>query len=87
MLDSDSRESVCDFSRNFLPFGPSVRFGPGSKVVLRGEGYAWTPIFLEFRQLQEVGIFSYLVYSLAKGHFMDGDLLRPRRSCYRSQKL
>ena len=43
--------------------------------------------FVEFRQLQEVGIFSYLVYSLAKGHFMDGDLLRPRRPYYRSQKL
>ena len=42
---------------------------------------------VEFRQLQEVGIFSYLVYSLAKIHFMDMDLLRPRRSCYRSQKL
>ena len=24
---------------------------------------------MEFRQLQEVGIFSYLVYSLAKSHF------------------
>ena len=43
--------------------------------------------FVEFRQLQEVGIFSYLVYSLVKGHFMDEDLLRPRRPCYRSQKL
>ena len=42
---------------------------------------------VEFRQLQEVGIFSYFVYSLDKGHFMDGDLLRPRRLCYRSQKL
>ena len=42
---------------------------------------------VEFRQLQEVGIFSYLIYSLAKSHFMDGDLLRPRRSCYQSQKL
>ena len=42
---------------------------------------------VEFRQLQEVGIFFYLVYSLAKDHFMDGDLLGPRRSCYRSQKL
>ena len=38
---------------------------------------------VEFRQLQEVGIFSNLVYSVAKG----GDLLRPRRQCYRSQKL
>ena len=25
--------------------------------------------FVEFRQLQEVGIFSYLVYSLVKNHF------------------
>ena len=25
--------------------------------------------FVEFRQLQDVGIFSYLVYSLAKSHF------------------
>ena len=25
--------------------------------------------FVEFRQLQEVGIFSYLVYSLPKSHF------------------
>ena len=33
---------------------------------------------VEFQQLQEVGIFFYLVYSLAKSHFMDGDLLRPR---------
>ena len=32
---------------------------------------------VEFRQFQEVGIFFYLVYSLAKNHFMDRDLLRP----------
>ena len=32
---------------------------------------------VKFRQLQEVGIFSSLVYSLAKSHFMDRDLLRP----------
>ena len=32
---------------------------------------------VELRQLQEVGIFSYLVYYLAKSHFMDRDLLRP----------
>ena len=25
--------------------------------------------FVEFRQIQEVGVFSYLVYSLAKSHF------------------
>ena len=25
--------------------------------------------FVEFRQLQEVGVFSYLIYSLSKSHF------------------
>ena len=43
--------------------------------------------FVESRQLQEVEIFSYLVYSLAKSHFMDGDLLRPEWPCFRSQNL
>ena len=42
---------------------------------------------VEFQQLQEVGIFSYLVYSFSKSHFMDRDLLRLGRSCYRSQNL
>ena len=42
---------------------------------------------VEFRQLQEVGIFSYLVYSLGKSHFMNGDLLRPERPGYWSQNL
>ena len=42
---------------------------------------------VEFRQLQEVGIFSYLVYSLAKSHFMDEDLLGPEWMGFRSQNL
>ena len=40
----DFRERMSDFSLDFPTFGPSVRFWPRSKVVLRGEGYAWTPI-------------------------------------------
>ena len=43
--------------------------------------------FVEFRQHQEVRILSSFVYSLAKSHFMDRDLLRPGRSCYQSQNL
>ena len=39
------RERESCFSLAFSPFGPSVRFGPRSKAVLRGEGYAWTPIW------------------------------------------
>ena len=41
---SDSRERKCDFSLDFSAFGPSVLDGARSKVDLRGEGYAWTPI-------------------------------------------
>ena len=74
MLDPVFRERKSDFSLDFLTFEPLVLDGLRSKVVLRGKGYAWAPIFIEFRQLQEVGIFSYLVYSLSKNHFMDGDL-------------
>ena len=38
------RERENSFSLDFLLFRPLVRFGPRSKAVLRGEGYAWTPI-------------------------------------------
>ena len=39
------RERRSSFSLDLLSFGPSIRFGPRSKTVLRGEGYAWTPIW------------------------------------------
>ena len=32
--------------------------------------------FVEFRQLQEVGVFSYLFYSLAKSHFNGSGLVK-----------
>ena len=58
---SNSRERSSDFSLDFLAFGPLDRVGPRSKVVLRSEGYAWAQVFGEFRQLQEVGVFSYSI--------------------------
>ena len=39
------KERECDFSLDFPEFGPSVRFGLRTKVVLRGKGYAWIPIW------------------------------------------
>ena len=45
VLDLESRERKCDFSLDFRPLGPSVLDGARSKVVIRGEGYAWTPIW------------------------------------------
>ena len=38
------RERRCAFSLDFRPFEPSVLDGARSKVVLRSEGYMWTPI-------------------------------------------
>ena len=40
-----SKERVCSFSLDFWPFGPSVLDEARSKVDLRGEGYAWAPIW------------------------------------------
>ena len=45
LLDLESRGRKCNFSLDFRPFGPSVLDGARSKVVLRGEGYAWTLVF------------------------------------------
>ena len=59
-------ERVCNFSLGFPAFRPSNFFGPRSKVVLRGEGYAWTPVSGSFDKLRKVGVFSYLIYSLFK---------------------
>ena len=39
------RERESTFSLGFRPFGPSVLDGARSKVFLRGEGYAGTPIW------------------------------------------
>ena len=39
------KERRCAFSLDLWPFGPSVLDGARRKVDLRGEGYAWTPIW------------------------------------------
>ena len=37
--DPDFRERVCVFSLDFSLFGPSIRFGPRSKVVVNVNSY------------------------------------------------
>ena len=63
-----SRERKCTFSLDLRPFGPfgSRRSKKQSRSTRRG--LRVTTYLVEFRQLQEVGIFSYLCYSLAKSH-------------------
>ena len=44
-FDFLERERESSFSLDFRPIGPSVFDGVRSKVALRGEGYAWAPIW------------------------------------------
>ena len=41
----DFRERRSSFSLDLWSIGPSIFDGARSKVVLRGEGYGWTPIW------------------------------------------
>ena len=46
-------------------------------MVLRGEGNAWTPVLRSFDKLHEVGVLSYLSYTLFKCFVDDWVGLRP----------
>ena len=60
------RERVCHFSLRSRAIGPLDFVEPRRKVVLRSEDYAWTPVLRSFNKLREVGILSYLSYTLFK---------------------
>ena len=53
-----------------LSFRPSDFFGARRKVVLRRKGNAWTPVLGVFDKLREVGVLSYLFYTLFKCFMM-----------------
>ena len=64
-LKCDSfRERRCPFSLDYQAIRPSEFFGARRKVVLRGEAYAWTPVLRSFDKLREVGVSSYLSFTL-----------------------
>ena len=49
-----------------MEIGPSDFFEPRSKVVLHIEDYTWAPVLRSFDKLREVGVLSYLSYTLFK---------------------
>ena len=57
---------MCDFSLRSRVIGPSDFFGPRNKTVLCGKGFAWVLILGSFDKLREVGVLSYLSYTLFK---------------------
>ena len=54
------------FSLGLQPIGQSEFFGPRCKVVLHIEDYTWAPVSGVFDKLREVGVLSYLSYTLFK---------------------
>ena len=71
------RERVCHFSLRSWTIRPSEFFGARRKIVLRGEGNVWTPVSWSFDKLHEVGVLSYLSYTLFKCFVDDCVGLRP----------
>ena len=69
------RERVSSFSLNLWQIRPSKFVGTRRKVVLRGAGYTWTPVLGVFNKLQEVGVSSYLIFTLYLSVFMMFELI------------
>ena len=57
---------MSDFSLRSRAIGQSEFFEARRKVILRDEGNAWAPISYSFDKLCEVGVLSYLSYTLFK---------------------
>ena len=75
MLDLCVSERVRDFSLDFWLIRPSKFFGARRKTVLRGEGNAWAPVLRSFDKLCEVGVLSYLSFTLCLSVFMMLELI------------
>ena len=73
----DFRERVCNFSLRSRAIGPSEFFGPRSKAVLHSKGFAWVSVSWSFDKIHEVGVLSYLSYTLFKCFVDDSVGLRP----------
>ena len=68
---------MCGFSLSFRAIRPSEFFEIRRKVTLRGETYAWASVLRSFDIIREVGVLSYLFYTLFKC-FVDVSIgLRP----------
>ena len=84
---SNSRERSSTFSLEFPVIGPLVFGEARSKVAPHGKGYTWVPVLRSFDKLRKVRVFSYLFYSLAKGHFNGWGFVKAGWSWFRFQKI
>ena len=66
---------MCSFSLGFWAIRPSKFFGARRKVTLRDEAYESAPILRSFDKLREVGVSSYLSFTLCLSVFMMFELI------------
>ena len=69
------RERECSFSLGLRAIRPSEFFGTRRKVALRDEAYEWAPVLRSFNKLREVGVSSYLSFTLCLSVFMMLELI------------
>ena len=67
---------MCGFSLSFWAIRPSEFFGARRKVALHSEAYEWAPILKSFDKLREVGVSSYLSFTLCLSVFMMLELIK-----------
>ena len=66
---------MCSFSLGFWAIRPSKFFGARRKVTLRDEAYESALILRSFDKLREVGVSSYLSFTLCLSVFMMFELI------------
>ena len=64
-----------DFSLDSWQIRPSKFFGARRKAALPEEAYAWAPVLRVFDKLHEVGVSSYLSFTLCLSVFMMLELI------------
>ena len=72
---------MCDFSLGFWAIRPSELFETRRKVALRGEAYEWASVLRSFDKLREVGVSSYLSFTLCLSVFMMFELIEAVSGC------
>ena len=72
---------MTSFSLDFREIRPSEFVGTRSKAVLRSEGFAWAPVLRSFDKLLEVGVSSYLSFTLWLSVFTMFELIKAVSGC------
>ena len=66
---------MTSFSLDSRAIGPSDSFGPRRKAILRGEANVWAQDLRSFDKLCEVGVSSYLSFTLCLSVFTMFELI------------